>query len=405
MLHIPANSGICLQAGDPRVSEIGELAVPLVVIESGAGFQPVYAESRLHLEQTADGLDIQADGLEHPGPCDSLEAAVAVYRKAHPLPGKIGPDRPRRFARAVTLDLWHPDGRILHTYADARRLVCDLADRELARGTLLYLPGWSDPYDRGYPRFQPAKELGGDDGFKRLVHDARARGTTVMPHTNFWAYDASTGMFPDYKEFQVRDSSGTFMEWPGVLRAGFTNPLAYMRVDDARWTDAFFSFIDPLIRNFGLEAVYLDQIGHEVDDGIVQGSLQMLERIHGEHPGLTVGAELLVDFLLPYVDLMQAWGLPWSGVMVDYTKDFSPIAKLLYEENLIFISHIGQPCAMPAPVCWGNYPFIAEKGHEEAFRLSQSHNRNVGCIPHALIAYGLHGLDPHSLQILAGSEG
>ena len=398
-LHIPANSGIRLRAGDPRISEIGSLAVPLVVLETDGGFQPVWSTSRLRFCPADDGLSFEAEGLTCPDTCDTLQAAVGAYRQAHPLPVKIGPERPRRFARAVTLDLWHPDGRILHTYDDARSLVRDLADRGLADGTLLYLPGWSAPYDMGYPQYRPADELGGPVGFRSLVDKARGLGTTVMPHLNFWAYDASSGLLPNHREFQVRGPDGTPMEWPGVLRPGFTNPLAYMRVDDRRWTDVFFSYVDPLISDFGLQAVYLDQIGHDVDEGIVSGSQAMLEHIHTEHPCLTVGAELLIDFLVPYVDVMQAWGMPWSGIMVDFSQDFSPIARLLYQNSLVFISHIGQPCAVPAPACWANYPFITEKGHAAAFKMSQSHNRDVGCVPHIRIAYRSHGLDAESMRI------
>lgn len=416
-IHITSNNGLRFQATDlrlnqvldipaidPRASSIGPMMAPLVVLESKRGFKAIGCISLPRIRLDGTTFTVTAERVQASEELPSLQAAVAHFRQMHPLPPKSSPGRPPRIARGVTLDLILPEGRIAHRLEDAERLVRELADRGLSRDTLLYLCGMFAPYDSAYPRYVPAEEVGGDTGLARLVETARKHGVRVMPHVNFWGYDVQSGLIPDYRDFQVRDAAGNPMGYEGITWVGSTNPLAYMRVDDRRWLDIWFGYIDPLIDRYSIEALFLDQIGLTPDEGIREGTIRMLQRLHRDHPGLILAGEFLVEFLVPYVDIFTCWGTPWCGLAGDdLTDNFSPVVRLLFGGQIVYMAHMGLPSATPGRYCWTNYPWLVERGTDGAFRRAQAYRRRLGGIPHVhLIAYGSRGLDPLSLEVLEG---
>ena len=407
-IHLPCNGGVRLRPNDYRLHEVGPRAVDLAVIESleGDRFVPVQWEGRLELVQNDDR------SITFPGPaldgCDGfpdLESSIAAYRIRYPIPARSSKPEATSFARVMTVDLWLPEGVVAHNYADTASMIDELAHRGLARGTLIYLLGWNAPYDSGYPRYQYADALGGEKGFSRLVEVCRKHGVEIMLHLNFWGYDPVTELLPDYEKLRVLNAHGTAEDWSGRLRSGFTNSLSYIRVDDTRWNDLFFSQVDPFIERWEIGAVFLDHLGWSTDPQIDSAGLAMVDRLHEHHPGLAVGGEVLCDRYVPFLDLFQVWGPPWSGQMVDYTDSFSPIVRLLYGGSVPLISHLGLPCAVASRYCWTHYPFLLEKGCEAAFLLAQEHRRKIGGLPHVRSSFGDKTLDSLSLAILAETDG
>lgn len=415
-VHITSNNGLRFSALDrrlneilvmpeidPRASSIGPMIAPLVVIESEKGYQAVWADTDPEIRVDQEKMEISGKNLQVSGYEKTLKEAAKVYLGKNPLPPKIASDRPHRFSRAINLDMFLPEGRIVNTYADAVRLVEDLAKRDLSNNTILYLNGWCGHYDAIYPQYKPAEALGGSKGLHHLMEASRKYGVTVLLHVNYWGYDESTGLLPDYNDYRVYDDQGSPMGYAGITWSGATNPLAYMRVDDPRWTKVWFGYIDPLIEEYGIQALFLDQIGLTPDDGIRQGTIDMLKRLHATHPGIILGGEMLKDFLLPYVDIYTDWGAPWCGIVGDdLTTDFSPIIRHLFAEQAVFMGHMGFPSAVPCRYNWTNMMWILEHGIEEAFMLAQEYRNKLGGIPHVHIPYCIRGIDPLSLKVLKG---
>jgi hypothetical protein len=131
----------------------------------------------------------------------------------------------------------------------------------------------------------------------------------------------------------------------------------------------------------------------------------MLERFHADYPGLILGGEMLVEFLVPYVDVFTCWGTPWCGLAGDdLTDNFSPVNRHLFGDQVVFMAHMGLPSAVPCRYSWTNYPWVVEHGTEGAFRRAQAYRRRLGGIPHVHVgSYGSQGLDPLSLKVLEGS--
>lgn len=388
---------------DPRASSIGPMIAPLVVIESDKGYQAVWSDSTPDVRVDDEKMVVSGENLQVSGYAESLKEAAIFYLKMNPLPPKISSGRPHRFSRAVNLDMFLPEGRIVNDFADAVKLVEELAKRNLSQNTLLYLNGWCGFYDAIYPQYKPAEGLGGSKGLHELMDASKKHGVTVLLHVNYWGYDEKSNLLPDYKEFQVYDAEGNPMGYEGITWSGATNPIAYMRVDDPRWTAVWFGYIDPLISEYRIQALFLDQIGLTPDDGIRKGTIMMLKRLHANHPGIILGGEMLKDFLLPYVDIYTDWGMPWCGIVGDdLTTHFSPIIRYLFEDQAVFMGHMGFPSAVPCRYNWTNMMWILEHGIEEAFMIAQDFRRQLGGIPHVHIPYSIRGIDPLSLQVLQG---
>jgi len=400
-IHFPCNSGLRLRGDDQRIVRARHFALPLVVIEAVDSFKVVASGGRLKVSQLAEGVLIQGDALEVMGAFGSLESAITGYLERYPLPET--PCRTHGIKRVITLDMWLPDGKVAHDYKDTIRLVDDLSRRELADGTLLYLPGWHAPFDTRYPAYAPSDELGGDDVFRQMLESADQTGVTVMLHLNYWGYDVSSGLLNNYAHFQVRDENDEPQGWPGVLNTGYTNPMAYMRVDDSRWQEIFFRYVEPLLSSYPIKAFFLDQIGGSSghDKAFDDAAAAILKRLRTIQPDLLLGGEILDDKLITQIDIFQAWGQPWCGLEVDFTDSFSPIVMLMFSRKIKFMSHLGLPCSKPCRYVWTNYPFIAEHGCQEAFDLAQKHNRLMRGIPHVRLAYNRWGIDELSLFVLS----
>jgi hypothetical protein len=416
-VHITSNNGLRFKASDmrlnhvlqipqidPLASSIGPMIAPLVALEMPTGFTAVWAEEMPTIRTDGKKLTVSARGVQSAEGLPTLDAVIARYLQARPPAPKTSGGRPPRISRGVTMDLWLPEARVQNRLEDCERLVRDLAERGLARDTLLYLCGMFAPYDSGYPRYVPAEEVGGERGLARLMDAAHAHGVKVMPHVNIFGYDVKSGLIPDWQEFCVREPDGKPMGYVGITWVGSTNPLTYMRVDDARWTDIWFGYIDPLVEHFGLDALFLDQVGLTPDDGIRQGTIEMLDRLQRDHPWLILAGEMLSEYLVPWIDIFTCWGTPWCGLAGDdLTGNFSPIVRDLFRGRIVYMAHMGLPSATPGRIPWSNFPWIIEHGIEGAFHRAQEYRRRLGGIPHVhLTDYKSRGLDPLSLKVLEG---
>jgi hypothetical protein len=122
-----------------------------------------------------------------------------------------------------TFDLWRPHGEVAHTYTHLRDLARELKELGVPPGALFYLPGWCAPYDRGYPDYVPAPELGGRAGFREAIDALHDGGYRAMVHTLAWGADPYRPGFDRLAHLAVRAQPhhprdrlcGPYVGWPG----------------------------------------------------------------------------------------------------------------------------------------------------------------------------------------------
>jgi len=405
VLHYSGLSGIRLTRDDSNtvLNNLGDMPGPLIVAEADGQFLGITWEPWSPLiGQTKPGIQIEGDTwkLIFPAgvtPCvypaaETLAGAVIPYAQQHASPAPPGWQTLKGIKRAVYLDMWQINGTVLHDYDMACRLLRELDHLDLAKGTLLYLPGWHAPYDTRMPAWKPADELGGPSGFRQLVDLAKSLGAIIMPHMNFWGYDRESGLLDDWEK------AWSGYRWPGNVGICPGYPIEYMLVDDPRWICLFDSYFDRTVESFGLDAVFLDQcgnaMGHATHD-MAQATRGLLERIHRKYPDLLLGAEVLNENIVDHVPLIQA-----TWLMEENIGRFSPIAKLMFKDRVRFIPHLFLAAARPCRYVYTNMPLIVEHGYEQAFAWYQQNNRQLGTIPSVRLDYRRSGIDPCSLDVL-----
>ena len=414
-LHLPAHSGLAVKgaAGVELVRGIYAFTTPFFAVEengqfSGYTWQPW---SRLNsfpiIEYTDPGWFVNwPDDTEvtQVAATDSLESCVAAFREIQPLPPVPGAAVLARVRRSVIVDLCLSRGRIVHTYADVTRLIADLKGRGLAEGTMLYLAGWFAPFDRLYPLYQPLEQLGGAAGFRDMLAAAKDAGAIILPHLNFWGYDPTIDPpLLNRDEVQAHYPDGSPAHWPKNCDLFPSNEVCYMRLNHPDWQNLFFRYFDALVENYGLEAVFLDQIGNVVDDpecDFEAATVELLGRIHTRFPNLLIGGEVLSEFIAGHVPLIQS---TWLGDWMP-TESLSPVIRLLYPASHVrFFPHLFLPAAVPCHYVATNLTWLVEQGTAKAFALYQEFNRNLGGIPTVRLAYNRSGIDEESLKVLQGT--
>jgi hypothetical protein len=113
----------------------------------------------------------------------------------------------------ITADMVRPNWEITHDYEDIQNLAYDLKEAGCPADTLFYLPGWQGPYDALYPTYWPYPDLGGEEGFRRMVDAMHESGYRVMIHVNGWGIDPYHPDIDQLEKYILRYKDGGFIGW------------------------------------------------------------------------------------------------------------------------------------------------------------------------------------------------
>ena len=216
----------------------------------------------------------------------------------------------------LTLHGMHWSGYVFNTYADMLDIIRYVTERIDGQQVLAYLPGWEGRYYWQYGDFRPEPRLGGEEGFRQLCAEARARGVHVMPMfggncANSWAPNFHTFGPSSYMKSAGRNVfHGNQPDWD-LSRAQDTGWQAWLNPGAPAWQNELLRQISRLIDTYGFDAVFLDTVEvytNDPDFNILEGYRAMVQRLHTAHPGLLVTAEDWYDGLLTVFPLFQQSG-------------------------------------------------------------------------------------------------
>ncbi|MCE5308574.1 MAG: DUF6259 domain-containing protein [Acidobacteriales bacterium] len=114
------------------------------------------------------------------------------------------------------------------------------------------------PFDNNYPYFLPAKPK-----FRERVKQLTDQGVLVMPYINGLSSDMNIKDFDRYAPHAMMDEGGGLHM---VKYSEYSGRLLSMCPSSVFWHDAISTVVDKLIREEGVNGVYIDQIssmGHE----------------------------------------------------------------------------------------------------------------------------------------------
>jgi hypothetical protein len=332
--------------------------------------------------------------------------AVAAYRdwmtRALPQPARHRPEWTERIPGCVLIQLWAGTGEIDHTFSELADLLSTMHDQGVPRDTLVYFWGWFAPFDRLYPEFWPARELGGEAGLWRVIDAARRYGYRLMPHTNHHGFSEDAPRFAEFASEQATDAQGNRLGW----REPGEPAIEYMRPNSNRWRAYHIEKMKRFVDAFPVDAIFWDQYGMLADDPGCDyfGALHAFSgQLQAALPGLVLTSEILNERVYD-LPVWMHWGTPWCGLPLREDIPHTDLIGALFNPLVArMYGHQGTPAAVPAPHTWPSYYwYIAHYGHAEAARRAAAWHRSVGAIPSARVNYREHGLDPFALAILTG---
>lgn len=133
------------------------------------------------------------------------------------------------------------------------------AQRQLGVPLALHWYNWHQtPFDNNYPHYLPAKPQ-----FRERVRLLTGQGFLIMPYINGLSADKNIADFDKFAPHAITDEAGGFRMYRYSDAAG---RLLSMCPSSAYWHAAISTVVDKLIREEGVNGVYIDQIssmGHE----------------------------------------------------------------------------------------------------------------------------------------------
>jgi len=334
---------------------------------------------------------------------NSLNKAVENYRNwmnsTWPIERMPSPAWLSETRLLVMLELWTGSGHITHTFDDVVALIKTLVKEGAPPHTIIYFWGWSAPFDTNYPEYWPAQELGGEESMKRAVDAAQKANFHLLSHCNWWGIDSRHPDFIRFKDAQVRSRSGERCGWRSLGEPA----IEYIRPIYQPWREFVTDKIAKFVNTFGLEAVFLDQIGAYYDDpqcNFDVGTKQYVADLLAKCPDLLIAGEFYHE---RYRDLplWQVWGTPWCGLPVREEMSHSDILGQFFGKDFRMFSHMGMPAYVPVRHCWpAYYWYIDYYGAEEAARRANDFHHLLGAIPSVRVNFREFGLDSFTKTII-----
>lgn len=217
------------------------------------------------------------------------------------------------------LEIWgaskeRPDP--LHTFEDMEERIRTFAEHHAPAKTLLYLPGFANGgIDSEAPDYTPSAQLGGEEGFKKLIDEAHRLGYRVMVHTNVLAMAYTHPEYERFEPMQVVDAFNRRQGWGNDIDGDWLHEpfFAYINPGHTEWGDHMEGVIGKLVEQFGVDAVFLDQtlLAFNVSRGpnFVKGMRSHVERLQRRFRGVLFGGEGLHEQMLPALPVAQIHGI------------------------------------------------------------------------------------------------
>lgn len=269
----------------------------------------------IRLRLGADAAAVDADLDDHLAFLESAYGLAPWERRADVPAWLTGT------ALVVTLHGQHWTGYVFNTFERMERALRFVARHIDPARVLAYLPGWEGRYYYVYPQYWPGADLGGPDGFGRLVRSAQQLGFRVMPM--FGAHGANVRQYPEWQQAVLRNDTDRYVEllnrpdWDSD-RSGEGDQV-FLNPGQARFRKHLVESISAVVQEFGVDAAFLDTAGYWVNDPrfeLMDGYRVLAHELRQRHPGLLLACEGWWDALTAVFPLSQQW----LGVARDLRK-------------------------------------------------------------------------------------
>jgi|GEM_PF-7088653 len=274
---------------------------------------------------------------------DSLDSLISIYESEVNTNCPVLYDESyKQLDKAIYLNSECSYGEALLTFNQMEDLLSRLQTYCNPSSTLVYIPGWEDPYDMTRPKFTPSDVCGGETGFSSLCNMADSLGYLVMPHINLTGINPWSEHWQHFKDCITRNHNNEERWWRYDIDGDGREEayLAYINPAYRKWSDYFTSSVKSLIERYKLKTVYLDQTSLFWNDphaNYFRGKTELLTRLILENPAVLMGGEGIVQSLLPYTPVIQ--------MMLPTTISSPSGRKTLFESSIRGLPFLTLPAA------------------------------------------------------------
>jgi hypothetical protein len=212
----------------------------------------------------------------------------------------------------LTLHGQHWTGYVFNTFDRMAEILEEVTKDIAGQRILAYLPGWEGRYYWQYPRYAPGEDLGGEEGFGRLMQTARRLGVHLMPM--FGANGAHVARYPDWERAVLRSPSNNYValinapDWDND-RAGEDDQV-FLNPAEPGFRNHLIDQISAMVQRFGIEGAFLDTSACWLNDSryeMFDGYVRLAGELRSRHPDLLVCGEGWYDALLALFPMNQTW--------------------------------------------------------------------------------------------------
>ena len=168
---------------------------------------------------------------------------------------EVVPERQRDISLVLLLRAANWPPFIYNTFDQLCDRLKEVAQHIEPRYCLAYIEGFDGGYTAAGSEFWPGANVGGPEGFKRLVDCAHELGYLIAPHLH-------THCLMIFDPLWERFKNATFSQWvtdsdgDGVPELQLKN----VRTDNAEWNEMVLPRLERLFNSFDLDGALLDQI-------------------------------------------------------------------------------------------------------------------------------------------------
>ena len=258
----------------------------------------------------------------HIGRASSMEEAVrphfAHLERAYALPAwETRVDVPAWFrttAMVTTLHGMHYTGYVFNDYAKMLDILRWMHTQIPGERVLVFISAWDGRYYWDYPDFRAPDRMGGEEGFRRLVHEGQQMGFRMMPMFGTNAANRRQPSFAGVADAVTTKIDGdvynlNWVDWNNDRHQD--GWLAYMNLGVDSWRTWLESRIADCIDRYGVDAYFLDIAGGHVNDSkadMHEGTRRLVTDLRTRYPNVLCVGEMPYDALCGFIPVYHAGG-------------------------------------------------------------------------------------------------
>ncbi len=220
----------------------------------------------------------------------------------------------RQTALVVTLHGMHYTGYVFNDYAKMLTALRWIATRIPGERVLVLMAAWDGRYYWDYPVYQASDRMGGETGFRALIHEAQALGFKMMPMFGANAANRRQPAFSRVAEAFTAKVDGdrfdlNWVDWNNDRHQD--GWLSYMNLGVATWRTWLGDRIADVIDRYGVDAYFLDIVGGWVNNPTAdmhEGTRRLVAELRRRFPQTVPVGEMHYDALLEVIPLYHSFG-------------------------------------------------------------------------------------------------